>query len=69
MLNEANEYFQGIYLWDTLEDAKNYSDSFALNFMTSRSVPGPVSYEIIPDKSLDEYVKSLELSQSIFQLL
>lgn len=60
-LNESNGDFQGIYQWDTFEDAKNYANSFALNFMTSRSVPGSVSYEIIPDKSLEEYVESLRL--------
>jgi hypothetical protein len=62
MLNEAKGYFQEIYKGDTLEDTKNYSDSSALNFMTSRSVLGSVSYGIIPDNSLDEYIKSLELS-------
>jgi len=61
-LNESNGDFQGIYQWDTLEDAKNYTNSFALNFMTSRSVPGSVSYEIIPDKSLAEYIESLKIS-------
>lgn len=61
-LNETNGDFQGIYQWDTFEDAKNYANSFALNFMTSRSVQDSVSYEIIPDKSLEEYVGSLKLS-------
>ena len=59
MLNKINGDVQGIYQWDTFEDAKNYANSFALNFMTSRSVLGSVSYEIIPNKSLEEYIKSL----------
>ena len=61
-LNEKNGDFQGIYQWDSLKDAQNYANSFALTFMTSRSVPGSVSYEIIPNTSMKEYIKSLKLS-------
>ncbi|MGB9978800.1 hypothetical protein [Methanobacterium sp.] len=61
-LNKNNGDFQGIYQWDSLEDAQNYANSFALNFMTSRSVPGSVSYEIIPNTSMKEYIKSLKIS-------
>ena len=39
---------QGIYRWDTAEDAENYANSFAMDFMTRRSVPGSVSWQIIP---------------------
>jgi hypothetical protein len=61
-LNESNGDFQGIYQWDSLKDAKNYANSFALNFMTKRSVPGSVSYEIIPNESMKNYIESLKLS-------
>jgi hypothetical protein len=61
MLNEVNGDFQGIYEWDTLQDAENYANSFALKFMISRSVPGSVSHEIIPDQSLNDYINSLKL--------
>lgn len=61
-IDEKSGDFQGIYQWDRLEDAQNYANSFALNFMTSRSVPGSVSYEIIPNTSLKEYIESLKLS-------
>jgi len=47
-LNETTGNFQGIYEWDTVQDAENYARSFAMRFMTMRSVPGSVSYEIIP---------------------
>jgi hypothetical protein len=46
MLNEETEVFQGVYEWDTLQDAERYSKSIALRFMTRRSVEGSVSYEI-----------------------
>jgi len=61
-LNEKSGDFQGIYQWDSLKNAQNYANSFALNFMTSRSVPGSVSHEIIPNTSLKEYIESLKLS-------
>ena len=46
MLNEASSECQGIYQWDTMQDAENYASSFAMKFMTLRSIPGSVSYEI-----------------------
>ncbi|MFC1902455.1 hypothetical protein ACFLX4_00085 [Chloroflexota bacterium] len=50
-LNEASGGCQGVYEWDTVEDAKNYASSFAMKFMTLRSVPGSVSYKIIPKRN------------------
>jgi hypothetical protein len=38
---------QGIYEWDRLEDARAYASSVALAFMTKRSEPGSVSFEVI----------------------
>ena len=51
MLNETNGDFQGVYEWDTVQDAEKYAVSFAMKFMTMRSVPGSVSYEIIPKQT------------------
>ena len=48
ILNEASGNFQGIYEWDTVEDAHNYASSFAMKFITMRSVSGSTSYSIIP---------------------
>lgn len=36
----------GIYEWQTLEDAENYSRSVAMRFMSHRSDPESVSFEI-----------------------
>lgn len=60
-INENNGYFQGIYQWDKLEDAENYANSAALSFMTKRSIPGSISYEIIENKSMKEYMVTLKL--------
>jgi len=48
MISEASGDCQGIYEWNTVQDAENYASSFAMKFMTMRSVPGSVSCEVIP---------------------
>ena len=53
MVNEASGDSQGIYQWDTVHDAENYAHSFAVKFMTMRSVPGSVSYKITPYESTE----------------
>ena len=47
MVNEETGVCQGVYEWDTLQDAERYSKSIALRFMTKRSVNGSVNYEIV----------------------
>ena len=39
---------QGVYQWDTVQDAQNYANSFAMKFMTRRAVPGSISHEMLP---------------------
>ena len=50
LYNTSNGDFQGLYEWDTVRDAENYAHSFAMEFMTRRSVPGSVSAQIISIK-------------------
>ncbi len=38
---------QGVYAWQTLEDARNYSQSIAMRFMMERSYPESVSFQIL----------------------
>lgn len=59
-LNYKNNYFQGIYQWRNEEYAEKYSKSFAYRFMNNRSVPGTVSFEIIPNFTLKDYLESLK---------
>lgn len=40
--------FSGWYEWDSVEDAERYSRSFAAAFMTRRSLPGSVSFRVLP---------------------
>jgi len=46
-VNENTGLCLGIYEWDTVEDAENYSKSVAVNFMKKRSVPGTVEFQVI----------------------
>lgn len=48
LLNRESSDFSGYYEWDSVEDAQNYAHSFAANFMTRRSVPGSVSFQVLP---------------------
>lgn len=59
-LNYKNNYFQGIYQWENEEYAKKYSKSFAYRFMSRRSIHGTVSFDIIPNTTLEEYLESLK---------
>ncbi|UCH81264.1 MAG: hypothetical protein JSW20_01300 [Nitrospiraceae bacterium] len=57
--NENSGYFQGIYQWESNESAENYPDSFIYKLMTKRADPGTLSYEIIPDTNISEYIEKL----------
>jgi hypothetical protein len=59
-LDRKTGYNQGIYQWKTEKDAKNYSKSFAVDFMTKRSEPNSISYEIIPNENIYKYVEKLK---------
>lgn len=57
--DEKTDSFQGIYQWESKEIAEKYPDSFIFKLMTKRSAPGTVSYEIIPNTILSQYIKGL----------
>jgi hypothetical protein len=52
-------YFQGIYQWASKEFAETYPQSFIFKIMTKRSAEDTLSYEVIPDTVLSEYIKNL----------
>ncbi|MFZ5642912.1 MAG: YdhR family protein [Bacillota bacterium] len=54
MIDEKTGDFQGIYEWDSGQDAQNYANSIAMRFMTGRSVPGSVSYKIFTKDEWDK---------------
>ncbi|MFC1849402.1 hypothetical protein ACFL27_04250 [candidate division CSSED10-310 bacterium] len=52
-------YFQGIYQWASREQAETYPDSFIFKVMTKRSAEGSLTYEVIPDLLLSEYIENV----------
>ena len=48
MLDRTTGESQGVYQWDTDQDAQNYANSFAMKFMTRRAVLGSISQEVRP---------------------
>lgn len=44
LMDEQTNTCMGVYTWQTLEDAKRYSQSIAMKFMTKRSVAGSVQF-------------------------
>lgn len=56
-IDEKSDYFQGIYQWESKEIAKKYPDSLIFKLMTKRSTPGTLSYEVIPNTSLIQYIE------------
>src|SRR5512141_2658152 len=46
-VNDETGLCQGIYAWQTMDDARNYSQSIAMRFMTNRSDPNSVQYQIL----------------------
>ena len=57
-INENTDYFQGIYQWESREMAEMYPDSFIFKLMTKRSTPGTLSYEILPNTNLSQYIET-----------
>jgi hypothetical protein len=48
--------FQGIYQWASKECAETYPQSFIFKMMIKRSAEDSLSYDVIPDTILSEYV-------------
>jgi hypothetical protein len=46
-VNDETSLCQGVYAWQTMEDAENYSKSIAMRFMVNRSDPESVNFKII----------------------
>ena len=50
-VNDQSGLCQGVYAWQTVEDAENYSKSIAMRVMTSRSDPELVSARVVEQKA------------------
>jgi hypothetical protein len=50
LLGRKTGAFQGVYEWDSVEDAEKYWTSFPMNLMKRRAVPETLTYEITNKK-------------------
>lgn len=57
MCNEETGINQGVYQWETAKSAEHYSNSFAVRFMTKRSIPGSVKFRIIPNRDIKNFLE------------
>ena len=46
LVNKKTKEFGGIYEWDTVQDAHNYNESYAMKFSKWRSIPGKFRTEV-----------------------
>lgn len=58
MIDWKTNYWQGMYQWANLEAIEKYKKSFVLGMMNKRAINDSISYEIIKDKNIDDYLKS-----------
>jgi hypothetical protein len=65
MVNEETGLCQGIYEWNTLQDAVAYSKSIAVKFMSNRSIQGSVKYEIIKISPQEQVPVLSEVNASV----
>ena len=56
---------QGVYAWQTVEDAENYSKSIAMRVMTRRSDPESVTGRVIDQSKAPYWLFSKELTQKV----
>lgn len=50
-LDTSNGDFHGFYKWQSKEHAEEYSNSFAMKFMSGRSIPESIDFEILGYKN------------------
>jgi hypothetical protein len=58
MIDWKTDYWQGIYQWDNVKSIEEYKKSFVLGMMNKRAIDNSISYEIIKDGNIDDYLQS-----------
>ena len=58
MIDWKTDYWQGLYQWENVETIEEYKKSFVLGMMNKRAIDKSISYEIIKDKKIDDYLQS-----------
>lgn len=60
MIDWKTNFWQGIYQWESNDTIKRYEKSFVLGIMNKRSIPESLSYRIIQNKNIEDYIESLK---------
>jgi hypothetical protein len=58
MIDWKTDYWQGIYQWKNIEAIENYKKSFVLRMMNKRAIEKSISYEVIENRDIDDYLQS-----------
>ena len=58
MIDWNTDYWQGIYQWENDEAIEKYKESFVLGMMNKRASEQSISYNIIRDINIDDYLQS-----------
>jgi hypothetical protein len=57
MVNEETGYWQGVYQWESEKTIEDYQQSFVLGIMNRRSIQESLSYTVLPNTRLSEYME------------
>ena len=55
-IGQKTGIFQGLYEWDTVEDAENYWNSFPMKLMKKRALPGSLTRSISEIRNMENTV-------------
>ena len=58
MIDWKTDYWQGIYQWKNIKAIENYKKSFVLRMMNKRAIEKSISYEVIENRDIDDYLQS-----------
>ena len=58
---EKPDYWQGIYYWESVDAIEKYKKSFVLGIMNKRADDHSISYEIIKNRNINDYLQSILL--------
>lgn len=59
MIDWKTDYWQGLYQWEDVNAIEKYKKSFVLGIMNKRAIDQTISYHVIPDQNIDEYLQTI----------
>ena len=58
MIDSKTGYWQGVYQWDSTKAIEQYKQSFVLGIMNKRALDSSISYQILPDTNLEDFIRT-----------